>query len=204
MIVHAGHLLASEAPVVLAGDFNVVPTNADIYNWWPWQFDAVLQPEIRAAYARLLSQGWVDATRPIYPAERICTFWVNDEAFRRNKGFRMDFLLLSPSLSTKLAATGWTRSTGGASSRVTTLRSGSRSNEPLGGKVGWTSHVRSRPDSLRALATQSSVEWRLRRLHPGSSARARRGKGSDSRAGSPACSHRLGLRRTRGRSAAVL
>ena len=106
LIAHAAQLLATGAPVTLAGDFNVVPTNADIYNWWPWQFDAVLQPQTREAYKRLLAQGWVDATRLRYPTERIYTFWVNDAAFRRNAGFRMDFLLLSPTLLPRLIDTG--------------------------------------------------------------------------------------------------
>lgn len=106
LLVHANRLLDAGTPVVLAGDFNVVPTNADIYNWWPWQFDAVLQPETRAAYSRLLAQGWVDATRRLHPDQRIYTFWVNDEAFRRGRGFRMDFLLLSPSLAGRLIAAG--------------------------------------------------------------------------------------------------
>ncbi|HWI83013.1 exodeoxyribonuclease III, partial [Ramlibacter sp.] len=78
----------------------------DIYNWWLWRFDAVLQPETRAAYERLLAQGWVDATRRLQPNERVYTFWVNADAFRRNAGFRMDFLLLSPSLAARLAAAG--------------------------------------------------------------------------------------------------
>jgi exodeoxyribonuclease-3 len=88
--------------VVLAGDFNVVPTNADIYNAWLWRFDAVLQPETRAAYQRLLGQGWIDATRHLHPAQRIYTFWVNADAFERNAGFRMDFLLLTPGLAARL------------------------------------------------------------------------------------------------------
>jgi exodeoxyribonuclease-3 len=90
---------------VLAGDFNVVPTNADIYNAGTWRFDAVLQPETRAAFERLMSQGWVDATRRMHPHERIYTFWVNEQAFRRNAGFRMDFLLLSPALAQHLVGT---------------------------------------------------------------------------------------------------
>jgi exodeoxyribonuclease-3 len=106
LIAHAGRLLDTGVSAVLAGDFNVVPTNADIYNWWPWRFDAVLQPQSRAAYERLLAQGWIDATRQLHPTERIYTFWVNDAAFRRNAGFRMDFLLLSPSLLPRLVATG--------------------------------------------------------------------------------------------------
>jgi exodeoxyribonuclease-3 len=94
--------------VVLCGDFNVVPTNEDIYNAGSWRFDAVLQPQTRAAYQRLLAQGWIDAARHLNPQGRkdLYTFWVNTEAYRRNAGFRMDFLLLSPSLRSRLLATG--------------------------------------------------------------------------------------------------
>ena len=104
LIRHAQTLLESGGPVVLAGDFNVVPTNADIYNAWAWQWDAVMQPESRDAYRRLLAQGWTDSTRHLHPGERIYTFWVNAEAFRRKAGFRMDFLLLSPKLLPRLEA----------------------------------------------------------------------------------------------------
>jgi exodeoxyribonuclease III len=103
---HARALMDSGAAVVLAGDLNVVPTKADIYNEWLWREDAVVQPETRAAFGRLLDQGWIDATRHLHPDERIYTFWVNDAAFRRNAGFRMDFLLLSPDLGPRLVATG--------------------------------------------------------------------------------------------------
>ncbi|HEV7575053.1 MAG TPA: exodeoxyribonuclease III [Caldimonas sp.] len=99
LIRHADTLLDTGRDVVLAGDFNVVPTDADIYNAWIWRLDAVLQPEPRAAHRRLLEQGWTDATRHLHPAERVYTFWVNARAFLRNAGFRMDFLLLSPSLA---------------------------------------------------------------------------------------------------------
>ena len=103
---HARALLSSGAPAVLAGDFNVVPTKADIYNEWLWRDDAVVQPETRAAFRRLLDQGWLDATRHRHPDERIYTFWVNDAAFRRNAGFRMDFLLLTPDLLPRLVDDG--------------------------------------------------------------------------------------------------
>jgi exodeoxyribonuclease III len=83
-----------------------VPTNSDIYNAGSWRFDAVLQPETREKYERLLAQGWVDATRHLHPKERIYTYWVNTAAFQRNAGFRMDFLLLSPELVPRLQATG--------------------------------------------------------------------------------------------------
>jgi exodeoxyribonuclease-3 len=99
---HAQALVDARLDVVMAGDFNVVPTNADIYNAWAWRFDAVLQPQTRTAYRDLLAQGWVDATRRLHPDERVYTFWVNDAAFRRNAGFRMDFLLLTPSLAQRL------------------------------------------------------------------------------------------------------
>jgi exodeoxyribonuclease-3 len=100
---HAQTLRHQGNATVLAGDFNVVPTNADIYNAWAWRFDAVLQPESRAAYERLLAQGWLDSMRYLHPKERVYTFWVNETAFRRNAGFRMDFLLLHPDLAPKLS-----------------------------------------------------------------------------------------------------
>jgi exodeoxyribonuclease III len=106
LIAHAATLCHSTAPVVLAGDFNVVPTNADIYNAWAWRFDAVVQPQTRDAYARLLAQGWTDATRLLHPDERIYTFWVNEAAYRRNRGFRMDFLLLNEALRARLRRAG--------------------------------------------------------------------------------------------------
>jgi exodeoxyribonuclease-3 len=106
LLAHARTLMDSGRDVILAGDFNVVPTNFDIYNAGSWRFDAVLQPETRERYARLLQQGWVDATRHLHPRERIFTFWVNEAAYHRNAGFRMDFLLLTPSLVPRLAATG--------------------------------------------------------------------------------------------------
>lgn len=104
LIAHAAALNDSGKPVVLAGDFNVVPTNFDIYNAWAWRFDAVMQPESRDAYRRLLEQGWLDATRHLHPDKRIYTFWVNAHAFQRNAGFRMDFLLLSSTHASSLTA----------------------------------------------------------------------------------------------------
>lgn len=105
---YAATLAASGEDVVLCGDFNVVPTNEDIYNAGSWRFDAVLQPETRALYQELLSQGWIDAARHLHPRGRkeLYTFWVNDFAYRRNAGFRMDFLLLSPTLASRLKACG--------------------------------------------------------------------------------------------------
>jgi len=102
LIHHAASLLRDGVPTLLAGDFNVVPTDFDIYDPVAWRFDAVMQPETRACWQRLLAQGWVDATRALHPDQRVYTFWVNGFAFRRNAGFRMDMLLLSPALASRL------------------------------------------------------------------------------------------------------
>lgn len=102
LIGHANALCASGQRVVLAGDFNVVPTDADIYNAKLWRWDAVMQPESRDAYRRLLEQSWTDAIRQLHPNETIYTYWDYGIAFRRNQGFRMDFLLLSPALASGL------------------------------------------------------------------------------------------------------
>ena len=106
LIEHARDLYAAGEPTVLAGDFNVVPTDDDIYNPWLWRWDAVMQPQSRHAYRRLLAQGWTDATRHLHPDERIYTYWVNARAFSRNNGFRMDFLLLSAEATSRLIAAG--------------------------------------------------------------------------------------------------
>lgn len=113
LIAHAAALYASGHPVVLAGDYNVVPTDFDIYNPRSWKKDALLQPECRARYRRLLDQGWVDALRTRHPEERIYTFW---DYFRqhwpRNAGLRIDHLLLSHALAPRLLDAGvdrWVR-----------------------------------------------------------------------------------------------
>jgi exodeoxyribonuclease-3 len=106
LIAHGETLMADGVPTVLAGDFNVVPTNQDIYNAGTWRFDAVLQPETRAQWERFVAQGWVDAMRHLHPKERIYTFWVNEAAFHRRAGFRMDFLMLTPDLLPRLQSSG--------------------------------------------------------------------------------------------------
>lgn len=106
LIAHTASLCPLQRPVVLAGDFNVVPTNTDIYNAGAWRFDAVLQPESRAAYRRLLDQGWNDVLRERFPKQRIYTFWVNAAAFARNAGFRMDFLLANAAMTSLIRDAG--------------------------------------------------------------------------------------------------
>jgi exodeoxyribonuclease III len=103
LIEYAARLRESRQPIVLAGDFNVVPTDFDIYDPKSWRKDALLQPEARDAYQRLLAQGWTDAIRARHPEERIYTFW---DYFRnhweRNSGLRIDHLLLSDTLAPRL------------------------------------------------------------------------------------------------------
>ena len=102
---HAADLLGSGAPVVLAGDYNVMPTERDVYKPERWLDDALFAPEARDAYARLLAQGWADALRTLHPDETIYTFWdYFRNAWGRNAGLRIDHLLLSPSLAPRLRA----------------------------------------------------------------------------------------------------
>jgi len=103
LIAHAGELLASGLPVMLAGDFNVMPTERDVYKPERWLHDALFAPEVRAAYARLLDQGWTDALRTLHPDETVYTFWdYFRNAYARNAGLRIDHLLLSPALAGRL------------------------------------------------------------------------------------------------------
>jgi exodeoxyribonuclease-3 len=107
LIAHAAALHATGLPVVLAGDFNVVPTDADIYPTKSWANDALLQPKSRAAFRRLLGQGWTDAIRARHPTGPIYTFWdYKRDRWRRDAGLRLDHILLSPSLAKQLTDAG--------------------------------------------------------------------------------------------------
>lgn len=101
--VHARSLLDAGVPVVLAGDYNVVPTDFDIYRHKSRGRDAVIQPQARAAFRRLLEQGWTDALRTLHPDEPLFTFWdYFRDAWGRNAGMRLDHFLLSPDLLDRL------------------------------------------------------------------------------------------------------
>jgi exodeoxyribonuclease-3 len=107
LIAHASELQTSGLPVVLAGDYNVVPTDADIYPSKSWGKNALVQPQPRAAYARLLAQGWTDALRARHPVGPIYTFWdYLRDRWPRDAGLRIDHLLLSPSLADRLEDAG--------------------------------------------------------------------------------------------------
>jgi exodeoxyribonuclease-3 len=104
---HAAELLQSKKPVVLTGDFNVMPTELDVYKPERWVDDALFRPETRAAFKKLVDQGWTDAIRKLYPDEVIYTFWdYFRNAYSRNAGLRIDHFLLSPQLNKRLTAAG--------------------------------------------------------------------------------------------------
>lgn len=110
----AAELVALKAPVVLAGDYNIIPSDADAYKPERWVKDALFSPEAKAAYARLLKQGWTDALRKLHPRERIFTFWdYFRNAWPRDAGIRIDHLLLNKPAARKLKAAGVDRSVRG-------------------------------------------------------------------------------------------
>jgi exodeoxyribonuclease-3 len=110
---HAQGLWSSGHPVVLAGDYNVVPTDFDIYDPRSWLKNALLQPESRACYQRLLEQGWLDAIRARHPDQRVYTFWhYLRQRWERDAGLRLDHLLLSATVASRLVEAGvdrWVR-----------------------------------------------------------------------------------------------
>ncbi|MBW9080639.1 exodeoxyribonuclease III [Rhizobium pusense] len=104
---YAGQLLELDVPCALVGDFNVMPTDLDVYKPERWRDDALFRPEVRAAYADLIAMGWTDAIRLLHPDDQIYTFWKYfRNAFARNAGLRIDHFLLSSSLVERLQACG--------------------------------------------------------------------------------------------------
>lgn len=118
LTTRAKALLAHDVPVALVGDFNVMPTEQDVYKPEKYLHNALFRKEVRAAYSRLLKQGWTDALRHLHPDERIYTFWdYLYNAWERDAGLRLDHFLLSPHLVPRLrkagvdkAVRGWDRS----------------------------------------------------------------------------------------------
>ena len=111
---HAKKLLAQKVPLILAGDYNVAPTEQDIYETKSWDDDALIQPESRAAYKKLVALGFTDALRTLHPDEPMYTFWhYMRKRWERDAGLRLDHLLLSPALKRKLKAAGVDRAARG-------------------------------------------------------------------------------------------
>ena len=113
-LAHAAGLFGLDCPVVLAGDYNIIPTELDVYKPERWADDALFQPEPRAQYQRLLAQGWTDAIRHLHPDERIYTFWDYwRNAWGRNAGIRIDHLLLNGPADARLERAGVDRAARG-------------------------------------------------------------------------------------------
>ena len=107
LTAHARQLLDSGKPVILTGDYNVMPTEKDVYKPERWTKDALFRPETREAFHRLVDQGWTDAIRRLYPEDVIYTFWdYFRNAYERNAGLRIDHFLLSPSIAGRLQHAG--------------------------------------------------------------------------------------------------
>lgn len=105
--LRAQELIAQDVPAILAGDFNVIPTERDVYKPERWVDDALFRPETRAAFERLIEQGWLDSLRAVHPDATIYTFWdYFRNAFGRDAGIRIDHLLLSPRLAPALKDAG--------------------------------------------------------------------------------------------------
>jgi exodeoxyribonuclease-3 len=124
LIRHAANLSGTGQPVVLAGDYNVIPTDFDIYNPRSWLKDALLQPESRECYQRLLTQGWTDALRARFPTQRVYTFWdYFRQHWEKDSGLRIDHLLLNAPLKAQLVDAGvdrWVRGQPDASDHAPT------------------------------------------------------------------------------------
>ena len=107
LTAHAAELVKADAPVVLVGDYNVIPTDLDVYKPERWLDDALFRPEVREAFTTILAQGWTDAVRALHPDEVIYTFWdYFRNAYGRNAGLRIDHFLLNPVLQKKLRSCG--------------------------------------------------------------------------------------------------
>jgi exodeoxyribonuclease-3 len=105
LTAHAKKLLADDIPVILVGDYNVMPTEMDVYKPESWVKDALFRPEVREAFAKLAAQGWTDALRKMHPDEKIYTFWdYFRNAYARNAGLRIDHFLLSRHFDKKILA----------------------------------------------------------------------------------------------------
>jgi exodeoxyribonuclease-3 len=107
LAVHAAGLVNLPNPVVLAGDYNVIPTDIDVYKPERWVDDALFRPEVRTAYHQLLEQGWTDSLRALRPGERIYTYWdYFRNAYGRDAGLRIDHLLINPGVAARLRGAG--------------------------------------------------------------------------------------------------
>lgn len=158
LIAHAGELAQAGVPTVLAGDYNVVPTEADIYPGHREQTNALLQPEVRAAYQRLLEDGWTDALRTLQPEGPLWTFWSYlRHRWPNDKGMRLDHFLLSPALTPRLV--------GGGVGREVRGEAGASDHAPVW--IELESVARRRPSTREASPLYGNSEARARRRSRG-------------------------------------
>ena len=185
LAAHTADLYVSGAPVVLAGDYNVVPTDRDIYPTKSWDRDALLQPESRAAYQRLLSQGWTDAIRALHPNEPMFTFWdYKRNRWERDGGLRLDHILLSSALRERLQDAGVDRQTRGME--------GASDHAPVWVKLRDAPNHRNAParrDGGRAATAATTALPKAEKTVHRIGARAR-GRGPATSAGRPPLSRR--------------
>ena len=158
LIAHAGELAQAGVPTVLAGDYNVVPTEADIYPGHREQMNALLQPQVRAAYQRMLEDGWTDALRTLQPEGPLWTFWSYlRHRWPNDKGMRLDHFLLSPALTPRLVAGGVRREVRG--------EAGASDHAPVW--IELKSMARRRPSMREASPLDRNGEARARRRSRG-------------------------------------
>ena len=158
LIAHAGELAQAGVPTVLAGDYNVVPTEADIYPGHREQMNALLQPQVRAAYQRMLEDGWTDALRTLKPEGPLWTFWSYlRHRWPNDKGMRLDHFLLSPALTPRLVAGGVRREVRG--------EAGASDHAPVW--IELKSMARRRPSMREASPLDRNREARARRRSRG-------------------------------------
>ena len=161
LIAHSGELMAAGVPVVLAGDYNVAPIEADVWPGHHEQANALLQPQSRAAVQRLLDQGGTDALRALQPEGPLWTFW----GYLRNrwpndKGMRLDHLLLSPDLADRLAAAGVSRVARGDAGASDHAPTWIEIDRPQARSQGAAAAPRSQGSPARSRATRPSKACR--------------------------------------------
>jgi exodeoxyribonuclease III len=153
---HAAALHKAGVPVALIGDYNVVPTAQDIYPTKSYDKDALLQPQSRAAFARLLRQGWTDAIRALHPDERTYTFWdYMRNRWPRDAGLRIDHILLSPDLAARLKAAGVDRAVRGEPN--------ASDHAPVWVELGAAARSRAKP---KAAPKKKAVAASKKKAHP--------------------------------------
>lgn len=159
LIRHAATLRKANVPAVLIGDYNIVPTERDIYPSKSYDKNALVQPQSRAAFARLIKQGWTDALRTLHPDERIYTFWdYMRNRWPRDAGLRLDHILLSPDLAARLKAAGVDRAVRG--------KANASDHAPVWVELGLAKKPRAPAKTARAPKARAAKRTTARKTGP--------------------------------------